>query len=70
MTYDIDSLENQANERVIFRGVVGSRAYGTNTPESDTDTRGIFVVPSMEYALLSQPPYQVSDERNDRTYSR
>lgn len=68
MIYDIDNLENQANERVIFRGVVGSRAYGTNTPDSDTDIRGIFVVPSIEYACLSQPPNQVSDERNDRTY--
>ena len=68
MTYNIDNLENQANEHVIFRGVVGSRAYGTNTPDSDTDIRGIFVVPSIEYACLSQPPKQVSDERNDRTY--
>ena len=68
MTYNIDNLENQDNERVIFRGVVGSRAYGTNTPDSDTDIRGIFVVPSIEYAYLSQPPNQVSDKRNDRTY--
>lgn len=68
MTYNIDNLENKANERVIFRGVVGSRAYGTNTPDSDTDIRGIFVVPSIEYACLSQLPNQVSDERNDRTY--
>ena len=48
--------------------IVGSRAYGTQNANSDTDVRGIFVVPSAEYARLAQPPQQVSDERNDRTY--
>jgi predicted nucleotidyltransferase len=52
MTYNIDNLENQANERVIFRGVVGSRAYGTNTPDSDTDIRGVYVKPLDWYLQL------------------
>ena len=66
--YDIHELENPSNSAVIFRGIVGSRAYGTQNANSDTDVRGIFVVPSAEYARLAQPPKQVSDERNDRTY--
>jgi len=32
-------------DRVIFECVSGSHAYGMNTPESDTDLRGVFVPP-------------------------
>jgi hypothetical protein len=64
----IENLEIADNPVVLFRGIVGSRAYGTQNANSDTDVRGIFVVPSAEYARLAQPPKQVSDERNDRTY--
>ena len=68
MAYSIDSLEVADNPIVLFRGIVGSRAYGTQNANSDMDVRGIFVVPSAEYARLAQPPKQVADERNDRTY--
>ena len=68
MPYLIENLEIADNPVVLFRGIVGSRAYGTQNANSDTDVRGIFVVPSSEYARLAQPPKQVSDERNDRTY--
>ena len=46
MHYNIDSLESADNPLVLFRGIVGSRAYGTQNANSDTDVRGIFVVPS------------------------
>ena len=46
MEYSIDSLEVADNPIVLFRGIVGSRAYGTQNANSDTDVRGIFVVPS------------------------
>lgn len=32
-------------EHRIFEGITGSQLYGTNTPESDTDTRGVCVEP-------------------------
>lgn len=57
MGYDIDSLESADNPLVLFRGIVGSRAYGTQNANSDTDVRGIFVVPSAEYARLAQPTF-------------
>ena len=63
-----DFPEVADNPIVLFRGIVGSRAYGTQNANSDMDVRGIFVVPSAEYARLAQPPKQVADERNDRTY--
>ena len=66
--YAYQELEAADNPAVIFRGIVGSHAYGTANAQSDTDIRGVFVVPSCEYVRLSPPPKQVSDERNDRTY--
>lgn len=68
MNYDIERLDRGDCPEVLFRGVVGSRAYGTANEMSDTDIRGIFAVPSSAYVRLQSPPKQVSDERNDRTY--
>lgn len=66
--YSFQTLHSDGGARVIFRGVVGSRAYGTDRPGSDEDVRGVFLVPPLEYALLAAPPEQVADERNDRVY--
>ena len=66
--YSFQTLHSDGGARVIFRGVVGSRAYGTDRPGSDEDMRGVFLVPPLEYALLAAPPEQVADERNDRVY--
>ena len=66
--YTFAKLDPIVNPSVIFRGIVGSHAYGTANAASDTDIRGVFVVPSREYVRLAPPPKQVSDERNDRTY--
>lgn len=30
---------------IIFKSIVGSQAYGTNTPESDIDIKGVYVQP-------------------------
>lgn len=29
--------------RIIFKAIVGSQAYGTNTPESDIDIKGVYI---------------------------
>lgn len=68
MACSIDSLEIADNPVVLFRGIVGSRAYGTQDANSDTDVRGIFVAPSAAYARLAQPSKQVSDERYEIAY--
>ena len=68
MACSIDSLEVADNPVVLFWGIVGSRAYGTQNANSDTDVRGIFVAPSAAYARLAQPPKQVSDERYEIAY--
>ncbi len=49
---------------IIFECISGSNAYGTNTPMSDTDIRGVFVLPQDDlYGLTSVE--QVADDRND-----
>lgn len=44
------NVEKFINENMIFKYVAGSHSYGTNTPESDIDYRGI-CIPPKEYWL-------------------
>ena len=37
------------NGWLVFEAIVGSRAYGLNTPTSDTDIRGVFILPKHLY---------------------
>lgn len=60
--------ELKTSGRIIFETVSGSHAYGTNTPNSDTDIRGFYINPSEEYLGLQEPAGQISDEKNDITY--
>jgi uncharacterized protein len=61
MTYE--SLLNQPN-LYLLKGISGSRAYGTNVQASDTDIRGVFMLPQKDLYGLSYTE-QVADERND-----
>ncbi len=41
---------------VIYRCVVGSRAYGLDSDESDTDRRGVYLVPAdLQWSLFGAP---------------
>lgn len=65
MTLTIEQVK--ANGWLVFEAIVGSRAYGLDTDKSDTDIRGVFVLPkdlfySMDYTA------QVSNESNDIVY--
>ena len=66
LTYE--KLLNEENYRVIFRTVWGSYAYGTNTPSSDRDTMGVFVMEKSHYLSVDEPVKQLSDERNDNRF--
>lgn len=48
----------------IFEGITGSRLYGTATPESDTDTRGV-CVPPMNVLLDPFMSFNVKDSFED-----
>ncbi|MDX2974265.1 nucleotidyltransferase domain-containing protein, partial [Kribbella solani] len=46
-------------EHTIYAAVVGSRAFGLDTDQSDTDTRGVYVAPTEAYWSLVKPPAHV-----------
>jgi uncharacterized protein len=49
---------------LIFETITGSRAYGLDGPASDTDIRGVYIVPEEIFYSLDYPE-QVSNEKND-----
>lgn len=61
----LEHLREQQSASILLECVAGSRAYGTNTPASDEDIRGIFAVKAEDYLALESPPDQVSDERGN-----
>ena len=52
---------------ILFEAISGSRAYGTSLPTSDTDIRGVFIMPE-DGILGNGYVEQVSDLKNDITY--
>ena len=61
----IEQIRN--NGWLIFEAITGSKAYGLDTSRSDTDIRGVFVLPKNLFYSLEYVP-QVSDESNDIVY--
>lgn len=55
-------------EHVIYRCVIGSRAYGLDGAESDTDRRGIYVPPSDLHWSLYGVPDQLENEASEEVY--
>lgn len=46
----------ELEQYIIYRCVVGSRAYGLDTDESDTDRRGIYLAPAdLQWSLFGAP---------------
>ena len=58
----IEDLRNSG--LIVLECISGSRAYGLDTPTSDTDIKGVFVLPKSEYYGLNYIP-QISNESND-----
>jgi uncharacterized protein len=55
------------NGLLIFEAITGSKAYGLDTATSDTDIRGVFILPkNMFYGL--EYTAQVNNETNDIVY--
>ncbi|AXG68321.1 putative nucleotidyltransferase [Kordia sp. SMS9] len=59
--------ELKKSGHIIFECISGSRAYGLDTPTSDTDIRGVFVLPKSMYYSLDYID-QINDETNDTVY--
>lgn len=53
---------HQLNDRVILKVVIGSRAYGLETEESDTDYRGVYLPPAdLHWSLFGVPDQLEND---------
>ncbi len=52
---------------ILLECISGSRAYGLDTPESDTDIRGVFFLPKEKFLSLGYID-QVSNKSNDIVY--
>jgi hypothetical protein len=51
-----DSPEFDLDQFVIYRCVSGSRAYGLETDDSDTDLRGVYLAPAeLQWSLFGAP---------------
>ncbi|HTN76666.1 MAG TPA: nucleotidyltransferase domain-containing protein [Pirellulaceae bacterium] len=55
-------------ERVILRCVIGSRAYGLDDEQSDTDRRGIYLPPAELHWSLYGVPEQLENEATQEAY--
>ncbi len=59
--------ELKKSGHIIFECISGSRAYGLDTPTSDTDIRGVFILPKNSFYSLDYIG-QVNNESNDIVY--
>ncbi len=60
--------DRELSEHVIYRCVVGSRAYGLDTEDSDVDTRGVYLPPARRQWSLYGVPEQLENRQTDEVY--
>ncbi len=61
----IQDLKN--NNLILFEAIAGSKSFGLETPESDTDIKGVFYMPKALFYGTEYIP-QISNETNDVVY--
>ncbi len=60
--------DRDLHEHIIYRCVVGSRAYGLDVEESDTDRRGIYLPPAdLDWSLFGMPE-QIEDAETQECF--
>ncbi len=62
----LQQLEHD-KEHLLFKCISGSQAYGLALPHSDTDIKGVYVLPKQEFYGLNYTD-QVNNESNDIMY--
>jgi len=60
---DIAKIEKEHDIEVVYLTLSGSKLYGTNTPTSDTDIKGIFI-PSKRSLILKKDPGSITLDTN------
>lgn len=66
MNYNLEWLSAN-REYLLYEVVAGSHLYGTNTPTSDKDIRGVFILPKQAF-LGTQYVEQINDGKSDTIY--
>ncbi|GHJ44460.1 nucleotidyltransferase [Catellatospora sp. TT07R-123] len=61
----MDAWHGLVERYTILSVVVGSRAYGLDGPDSDTDRRGVFAAPTRLFWHLDKPPTHVDGPRHE-----
>jgi predicted nucleotidyltransferase len=61
-------LQNDLFGRLIYRCVTGSRAYGLEDDDSDTDYRGIYLPPAEDHWSLFGVPLQIERHESQEHY--
>lgn len=57
----------KSRKLLLFECISGSKAYGTDLPDSDTDLKGVFILPESDFYGLDYTE-QVASEKNDEVY--
>ncbi|MBI3134568.1 MAG: nucleotidyltransferase domain-containing protein [Bacteroidetes bacterium] len=57
----------RTNKLLLLDCISGSKAYGLDTPQSDTDLKGVFLLPKRQYYGLNYVD-QVNNATNDEVY--
>ncbi|MBT34044.1 MAG: nucleotidyltransferase [Thalassobius sp.] len=65
MKIDIETVKQK--DWLLFECISGSKAYGLDTPQSDTDIKGVFILPQNHFYGFEQAE-QVSNASNDIVY--
>jgi hypothetical protein len=63
---NFDTVHNN-KDLLLLQCISGSKAYGLDTPQSDIDIKGVFILPKKEFYGLDTPE-QVADTNNDTVY--
>lgn len=63
MTQDASPL---VERHTILSVIVGSRAFGLATADSDTDRRGVYAAPTEDFWLLDKPPAHLDGPRPEQ----
>ncbi len=62
----VTTAYNKLYDRVIYRCIIGSRAYGLDDEQSDTDYRGLFLPPAeLQWSLYGVPEQIECDETQE-----
>jgi len=60
----MEIIELRNSKIKVLECISGSKSYGLDTPTSDTDIRGVYIIPKEQFYCLSYPS-QIANETND-----